>query len=98
MYTFIIKIKIKIKKQMNKKKLFTFLLIMVSCPTMRTLDPIISLKTGVTTVGAKITNFFSNTKNVIWKGLATLLVVSSGIGLLYYNYKKKCISQIKINL
>lgn len=74
---------------MNKKKLFTFLLIMVSCPTMRTLDPIISLKTGVTTVRAKITNFFSNTKNVIWTGLATLLVVSSGIGLLYYNYKKK---------
>lgn len=87
MYT--VCIKIKKNKQINKKKLFILVLVIFFCQSMRTLDPIVSLNTGLGNFGAKITNFFSNTKNVIWTGLTTLLVVGGGIGWLYYNYKNE---------
>lgn len=65
----------------NKKILFILLFIVLS-QTTRTVHPLISLKT-------KITNFFSNTKNLIWTGLAVLVASSVGIGLLYREYKKE---------
>lgn len=37
----------------------------------------------------RITNFFLNTKNLIWAGLTILFVGSVGIGLLYRQYKKE---------